>query len=217
MLLKKFSLPDASLSVFLCLSLLLLMASLTTAQSGRRLPKLPPKPQESTTPKETTSEEDKPTKPENKEPLFHITVVYQLATVMSSHILTQAVIQGCLDRLQKSPVLKSQYGNEMNRKEASDAAKNSANTYVLWVQLETDSFGPDTGRNSAQAYYVNYVLFTPVTGKGKSSGHVYQRQSGLGSIPRGDITGEYALRRAGHDLADRVLGSLNLPLPPDRY
>jgi hypothetical protein len=217
MLLKKYSFSNPGLSAFLCLSLLVFCASVATAQSGRRLPKLSPKPQEKTPPKEATPEEDKPARPQNKEPLLQLTVVYQQASVMSPHFLTQAVMQGCLDRLQKSTDLKPQYGSEMNRKEASDIAKNSQNTYVLWLQLETDSFGPDTGRNSPQSYYVNYVLFTPGTGKGKTSGNVYQRQSGLGSIPRGDITGEYTLRRAGRDLADRVLGALNLPIPPDRF
>jgi hypothetical protein len=60
-------------------------------------------------------------------------------------------------------------------------------------------------------------LYTPVTGKTKTSGHVYQRQSAIGSIPQGNMTAEYALRRAGRELADRILGTLNLPLPPDRY
>lgn len=217
MRLKKYSFSNTGLSIFLCLSLLAFLASAATAQSGRRLPKLPPKPQETTPPKETTPEEEKPAKPQDKEPLLQITVVYQQDSVMSPHFLTQAVIQGCLDRLQKSADLKAQYGNERNRKEASDLAKSSQNTYVLWLQLETDSFGPDTGRNSTQSYHVNYTLFMPVTGKSKSSGNVYQRQGGLGSIPRGGMSGEYTLRRAGRELADRVLGALNLPLPPDRY
>jgi hypothetical protein len=217
MLLKKKPFIHAGLSLFFCFSILIFFASQANAQSGRRLPKLSPKPTETTTPKEPPVEESKPAKPQEKAPLVSVMVVYQLYNVMSSQYLTNAVLDGCLERLQKAIGLTARFGKEMNRKEASDIAQKSSDTYVLWLQLESESFGQDTGRNSAQSYYVNYVLYTPGTAKSKSSGHVYQRQRGVNPLPQGDISAEYALKRAGRELADRVLGALNLPLPPDRY
>jgi hypothetical protein len=220
MLKKNLSSSNTGLPIVLCLSLLLLIGSIATGQSGRRLPKLPPKPVETTPPKEPTPEENQPAKPQNKEPLIPVIVAHQLPNIMSSHMLTNAVIEGCLERLQKSTGLRAQFGREMNRKEASDLAKASADTYVLWLQLESDSFYSDrsnTGRNDVQSYYVNYVLYTPGTGKNRTQGHVYQRQRGVLPIPRGGLAGEYTLKLAGRDLADKVLNALNLPLPPDRY
>jgi hypothetical protein len=217
MLLKKKAYIITGLSILFCFSLLIFLPSTANAQSGRRLPKLPPKPTETTPPKEIPAEESKLAKPQENKPLVSVLVVYQLYNVMSSQYLTNAVLDGCLERLQKAMGLTARFGKEMNRKEASEAAKKSSDTYVLWLQLESESFGQDTGRNSAQSYYVNYVLYSPGTDKSKSSGHVYQRQRGVGQIPQGDITAEYALKRAGRELADRVLGALNLPLPPERY
>ncbi len=217
MLIKKFSLLNTSLPTFLFLSLLLLITSIATAQSGRRLPKLSPKPEATTPAKETSKEEDKPAKPQDKEPQIRVMVAYQLSAIFGSHILTNAVMEGCVTRLQKSMGLTAQFGKEMNRKEAIDIAKTSPDIYVLWLQLESESFGPDVGKSNVQSYYVNFVLFSPITGKSKSSGHVYQRQSVMGSIPQGNSSAEYTLRRAGRDVADKILSALNLPLPPDRY
>jgi hypothetical protein len=220
MLLKKLSSSNTGLPIFLCLCLLLFIGSIATAQSGRRLPKLPPKPVETTPPKETTPEENQPAKPQSKEPLIPVIIAYELPNMMSSNYLTNAVIAGCLERLQKSPDLRPQFGREMNRKEAADLAKASADTYVLWIQLDSDSFYSDrsnTSRNDTQSYYVNYVLYTPGTGKHRTQGRVYQRQRGVLPIPRGGLAGEYTLKLAGRDLADKVLNALNLPLPPDRY
>lgn len=217
MFLKKNPIINRGLSLFFCFCFLAFLTSTTNAQSGRRLPKLPPKSTETTPPKETPAEESKPAKPRDKAPLAQVVVVYQLYSVMSAQYLTDAVLDGCLGRLQKALDLSARFGKEMNRKEASDIAKKSTDTYVLWLQLESESFGQDTGRNSIQSYYVNYTLYEPGTGKNKISGHVYQRQTGIGQLPQGGYGGEYRLRRAGVELADRVIAALNLPTPPDRY
>jgi hypothetical protein len=210
-------LTDLALAILLCSSIAILLPTQTVAQSGRRLPKLPPKSTEPPPAKEPPAEETPAARSKEKAPLATISVVYQYDSFMGSNIYTNAALTGCLNRLQKALGVEARFGNEMNRKEASDAAKASTDLYVLWFQLESESFRQDSGRGSSQSYYINYVLFAPATGKGKSSGHVYQRQRGAIPMPRGDMGAEYNLKNAGSEMADRVLGALNLPLPPDRY
>lgn len=205
------------LVLLFCLSLTVLLASQAIAQSGRRLPKLPPKPTETKPPKEPPAEENTTTKAQEKLPPVSVLVTYQYDNFMGSTYMVNAVIDGCLGRLQKAMGVKAQFGKNMNRKEASDFAKASADTFVVWFELKSENFGPDDGRNSPQSYYVSYIVFAHSTGKSKSAGHVYQRQRGALPLPSTNAGADYNLRRAGQELADRVLGALNLPLPPDRY
>lgn len=200
----------------LSLSLLLLIQYSAIAQSGRKIPKTPAKPPETSQPKEP-QEESKPAKPQSTESQLKLMVVYQLQTIFNSHYYSDLVAKGCLDRLQKSLSAGVQFGKEMNRKEASDFAKASSEVYVVWFELASDSFGASTNRENLQSMYVNFTLFVPTTGKTLTSGHIYQNQRGVltGRLPQNSVTAEYTLRRAGSDLADRILKSLNLPVPPN--
>jgi hypothetical protein len=115
-------------------------------------------------------------------------------------------------------------GDRVNRKEASDAAKKSSDTYVLWFQLRSDAgFNSEPGMTSSEYLrdlYVDYTIFAPATGKQKTMGHVYPRQrlpGGVG-LPAPTATpwgAEYMLRRAGRETADRLLDILGLSRPPD--
>jgi hypothetical protein len=203
--------------LILSFGLLLLFHSSANAQSGRKIPKTPPKPPETSQPKEPPSEESKPAKPQSNEPQTKLMVVYQLQTIYNSTYYSDIVAKGCLDRLQKSLSAGVQFGKEMNRKEASDFAKASSEVYVVWFELESDSFGATSNRDSLQSLYVNFILYAPQTGKTQTSGHIYQNQRGVltGRLPQNSVTAEYTLRRAGSDLADRILKSLNLPVPPN--
>jgi hypothetical protein len=215
--LKKKPFINTGLAIIFCLSLTALLASQANAQSGRRLPKLPPKPAETKPPKEPPTEETDAAKTQEKLPTVSVLVTYQYDTFMGSHRLTNAVLDGCLGRLQKALGVSARFGKETNRKEASDIAKASADTFVVWFELKSENFGSDGSRNNPQSYYVSYMVFAHTTGKNKTAGNVYQRQRGALPVPRTDIGAEYNLKRAGQEMADRVLGALNLPLPPDRY
>jgi hypothetical protein len=208
---------NPGLVIVFCLSITFLLASAANAQSGRRLPKLPPKPVETKPPKEPPAEETTAASAKEKLPPVSVIVTYQYDSFMGSHYLVNSVLDGCLGRLQKAMGVSARFGNEMNRKEASDIAKASADTYVVWFELKSENFGPDDGRNSARSYYVSYIVYAHTTGKSKTAGHVYQRQRGSLPLPSTNAGADYNLRRAGQELADRVLGALNLPLPPDRY
>jgi hypothetical protein len=108
----------------------------------------------------------------------------------------------------------------MNRKEASDLAKGSTDSYVLWFELRSDrgNYTSDDPRYASELY-VDYSLYVPGTGKIRTSGHVYQRRVGaIGSpvplpptIGRGPV--ESQLEQAGRETADRVMAALNIPSP----
>jgi hypothetical protein len=220
MQLKNFSVGKTCSLIILILSLGIVFGSNAHAQSGRKIPKPTNKPLEPVQPKATPPEESKPAKPQNKEPQIKIMVVFQQQSIYNPRIYSDFVAAGCLDRLQKSLSASGQFGREMNRKEASDFAKASSEVYVVWFELESDAFASgSTGsrRDDFQSMYVNFTLFAPVTGKSQTSGHIYQNQGGVLSrpVPQNAMTAEYILRKAGSDLADRILKTLNLPLPPN--
>jgi len=137
-----------------------------------------------------------------------------------SSIYPSVVIEGCLERLHESPAVDARTAKDMSRKEASDVARKSSDTYVVWLELQSDrmSNSPTSGMDPAyaQSFYVNYVVFAPGADKTKASGHVYQRNRGAGGLPypgqspRTSSSAEYSLKYAGRETADRVLDSLGI-------
>lgn len=199
------------------LLLLLVTAVGTPAQSGRK----PPKPPKSPDPF-PSKQEDPPIAPPSEQkstPKIPVKVVWQSYAVASSSIYARSVQESCLDELSKSgSVTASTTAKELNRKEAIDIAKASADMYVVWFQLEPDpAYNDRSGIGSVPAQYlvVSYYVFTPTTGKTKSSGRVYQRQVGPGGlpVPGSGTNGYYSLEYAGREMADRVLASLGLGRP----
>ena len=186
------------------------------AQSGRKLPKSttktetppPPPPKEGAEDTSTSSAPD----------ATPVTVEYGVRDLSSNGIAERIVLDGILKRLADVRSLKpSGSGQDINRKQASDLAKNSKDAYVLWFELGNDRAGFQSSGSSSdyvQNLYVDYVIFSPGTGKPKSSGHVYQRQNaGVGGVPPGVPrttmgTAEYTLYYAGRETADRLLDAL---------
>jgi hypothetical protein len=210
--------------VLLCILLIVSLAPVTQAQSGRR-PPMQPKSPDPLPPKQDEPPIKQPSdKPSNSQ--IPVKVVWNLPNIGSPTVYTQIVEDGCVERLSQSDLVKPTRGAELNRKQASDIAKASADTYVLWFELDVDAI--DGGRYPVgsvppQYLYVNYVVFTPGTGKSRTSGHVYQRQRGPAGMPLplpGPQTGssaDYSLRYAGREMADRLLDALSLSHPPDRH
>jgi hypothetical protein len=196
-------------------TLLIFNVAVAGAQSGRRLPKRP------TTADPTQPKENEPpvTKPEEKKsdkPAIPILLAkHDYDMMYSSDVYLNVVMSGFLERVAKMQNIKvDPGGRDTNRKEAYDAAKASPDRYVVWFQLVPDSMTSSQSDYYSYVYnmYIDYVVFTPGTGKTKTSGHVYQRSRGAGpvSVPvpgRGGV--EYSLRYAGMELADRVLSTLD--------
>jgi hypothetical protein len=201
-----------------CAVFVLTAASLVDAQSGRRIPK------KSTLPDPLPPAQSEPPikLPEQKDvkPQTPVLVVKFLPYMNTSGMVGNIVMDGFMERMQASNQVKVRPGKDMNRKEASDYAKSSPDTYVVLLQLEVDSaYSRDTvGYVDPYSLYVNYIIYTPGTGKSKANGNVYQRRGAIGGLPlpgptqRTGTAAEYSLRYAGREAADRVLSALGLTL-----
>jgi hypothetical protein len=201
----------------LSIVLLVVTAFGAAAQSGRK----PPKPPKSPDPL-PQKQEDPPIAPPSEQkstPKIPVKVLWQSYAVASSSIYARSVQESCLDELSKSgAVTASTTAKELNRKEAIDIAKASADMYVVWFQLEPDpAYNDRSGIGSIPAQYlvVSFYVFTPTTGKTKASGRIYQRQVGPGGlpIPGSGTNGYYSLEYAGREMADRVLATLGIGRP----
>ena len=214
-------LPGRCFSLLLCMMLILSAASLVDAQSGRKISKRPPAPDtQTTTPSEPpVAPPTAPSTEQNTKPAIPILITKYIPTINSSNIYTDIVIEGFMARMAQVKGVQVRPGKEMNRKQASDAAKGSEDGYVVWVELLVDTVDQDRasmGQVNPYYLYVDYVVFTPATGKQKASGHVYQRRGGIGQMPLPNTrsAAEYTLRKAGEEMAERVLDKLDLGAPP---
>ena len=146
------------------------------------------------------------------------------------YYLAGTIRDTCGDALRKSPLMKVEIASrQMDHAEAVKRAKAEKETYVVWLQLGSDSF--DSGRSSStdapKDLYIRYTILNPVTARVKSSGRTYQRinRTGrggvLGRIPGSQgssIYSEYALKQAAKEAAERILDALQVnvttsPLP----
>lgn len=220
---NKRSLPGAASRaavLLLCALLIIGLAATAEAQSGRRVPKRP------TTTEPLPSKESEPpveeSKPKDDKPQIPILVVKDVPNMSTSTILANNVVQACLKRLSEALSVKPRSGKDMNRKQASDSAKATTDTYAVLIQLEIDyvySRSRDNmGYVDPRALYIRYEVFSPATGKTKTSGNVYQRNRGPGGVPvpNTGLGAEYALIEAGRETADRVLAAIGVAPPPER-
>lgn len=203
-------------AMFICVLLLLGLAPISQAQSGRRPPKRPTSPD----PLPPKQEEPpiKPSSEQNSAPKVPVKVVWNLSYIGSSTIYSRTVQEACLERLSQSGSVRATgAAQEMNRKEAIDLAKASADTYVVWFELEDDSaYSRRGGIGSVPPQYlkVRFEVYAPTTGKTKTGGNVYQRPQGPGGLPiPGPASAVYSLGYAGRELADRVLDTLGVARP----
>jgi hypothetical protein len=213
-----YKLIQTSLSISL---LLAFTFNASLAQSGRNktTPTKPSQPSQPTNPASTSEKREEENNAKNNSPPgIPILVVYYSQIISGAQIFSNIVTKGCLERLKESTLVRPGAGREMNRKEAFDFAKASKDTFVLWFELESDIGDRDNVNNRTPPSVVNFVLYSPETGKTKSSGHVYTRNRVplTTKIPTTNYPGEFQLRQAGEELADRILDTLSLPKPPRR-
>jgi hypothetical protein len=214
-----------SIALLLAAAVLVMSDGLTASgQSGRR----PPKKSESPDPLPPKQEEP-PIKPpeDTSKSRIPIKVAWYLRDVMDSSMLAHIVQSGCLERLSQSNSVSATPTDDVNRKQASDMAKASSDTYVLWFEFEYDTSSIQQPRGGldpsrAQQISVRYEVFAPGTGKSRTSGHLFQRVRGPGGVPLpipgpgSTAAAEYSLRYMGREMADRLLDALNLPHPAER-
>jgi hypothetical protein len=124
-----------SVSFLLFYLLLVTAASFAQAQSGRRIPKQPGS-TERNSPSQPEPPVQQPT-PTQTAPRLPILAVKNLQTIGGSSIFADIALEGCLEELKQSAAVQVSSGKDKNRKEASDYAKASKETYVVLIQLES--------------------------------------------------------------------------------
>ena len=203
------------LSMFL---LPVLLAITVGAQSGRRLPNQKSQPSAPPLSKGEAAEKKPGEKKDDKKVGGGVPVLisYSSYTLSTSHFYTTMVVGACAERLKEAGGVDVQVGGEMNRKQASDLARNSSDTYVVLLQLENDSArSSDSDWNAAgdpRYLLVSYTVFEPKTGKSKTSGRAYPRSSVTDplSLPQTRQGSELRLKLAAEEAADRILRFLGL-------
>ena len=212
-------------ALILCVGAALLVSSQAEAQSGRRPPK-----RTGSEGVQKPTEPAPPIKQEEKQPEKERTpvMIVKSNSMFGIYYAADYVVEGCAARLKQSSALQVEKNpSDMNRKQASDAAKASANRYVVFLEMSSDRsrYNPNrTGQEYVEDMIIEYTVFTPGTGKVKISGRVYQMRprGGVGGVgvplpvPSGPATAEYSLKQAGRDVADRVVDSLTAIVAPPR-
>jgi hypothetical protein len=204
--------------------LLLVSVNSISAQSGRRVPKgtLPtptPAPEPEETPKPAPKAEIKPE--------YTIKVVSYLPLSLNQEFpYPENMPRWVVERLRSSKLLEVEYQSSANRKEAIEMAKDSEQAFVLLVELDENSFGdPQSRRTKAESgnIWINFYLYTPVTGKVKQQGRAMFRPELLNNNRQILSTNrncyppnnsDYLLREASFEVAERILSGFNLSVPP---
>jgi hypothetical protein len=111
-------------------------------------------------------------------------------------------------------------------KKAAEMAKNSTNSFVLLVELSEDSFASPTLGNTTVtqgAFWIDFSLYSPTTGKSKLRGRADLRpellRETIGSRSRRACfplmnNNDYLLLEAGYEVAERAMNGINLIVPP---
>ena len=180
------------------------------AQSGRR--QIKPEP---AAPVPTPTPEPTPT-PKNTEKKSEL--IFFVGADRSDSFATfpftyyDAVVRGCADRLRSSSADVDMSDGSLSRGEAIKKAKADTKTYVVLLTLKYESMA-----RSSDDMVLEFMVFTPGTGKVAVSGNSYPNSNRAGpiSIPRGGgstnvMYREQILKLAGEDAGNRILKSLHL-------
>lgn len=194
---------------------LLLMATFygATSQSGRRLPKSAP------TPAPEPSPEIEPVKKpdRSKEPSLKLIVGIDDHSMYAMPIYyNSAVLEACINRLRDSEAVRID-GTErnMNRGSAVNKAKAEKEIFVVYLELGVDSLArrSPAGIVEVDDLYVGFTVFSPTTAKIAASGRTYpqaHRRVGIGVPSRGPLFGEYLLKEAAREAAERIMAAFHI-------
>lgn len=206
------SLPN-NRRILLSISLILVCATLTQAQSGRRSTSTP-----ATTP--TVSGPKTVEKAPAKPPRIHLLVGVENRNPFQNipYYLSDTVLDNCVRRLADSAdIIPNAVGRGMDRVDAVRRAKAEKEDYVVWLQIESDVL--DSGKqqkNGPDELYVRYTIFEPVTAKVRQSGRTHQQiyKTGRGGVSTSTknsaVYSEYALKQAAREAAERILEAFEI-------
>lgn len=214
-------------TIIIVLTGIIIVSTVTYAQSGRRVPSTVSTPTPTPEPEETP----KPTnKPKNIKPIYTFKVVRDIPLSLGFELQSpERMHSWAVERFSKAASLEVFFGGEANRKEAIEMAKISEGEYIVLLQLEENQFAsPSRGRTNTKAQrgeiWIYYYVFAPKTGKAESSGRIYlnESQQMVGVLGRTQrrmcypnlIGDEYLLMIASIETADRIMSRFNITVPP---
>lgn len=204
----------------LCVSIVLSCGLVAQAQSGRRSPKplSPPTPTASTPSPKESAQPPTPEKPPIKQRIVIAGMDTQGIAYSIPPYMADAVMRGFTSKFDTMSSIKLTYETRMSRKQAAERAKKETETFVVLLQLATDSMGGNVGDVSPENLIVTYIVFSPVTGKVKDQGRVYIRPSRsiIGQRLPTSRTVDAQLMEAGREAATRVMPSLHNESPTIR-
>lgn len=184
------------------------------AQSGRKTRKPEPPPIASPTPGNTSQQVTKTTKP-----LLTLIVGLERTIFHGSVAVANAAtaLTAMVDRLEDHPDVKvARVDGHMSRSDAISRAKAEEEAYVVFMELDMDGMAGAAGGQLRLSYWVYY----PVTAKLKKSGQTYPQMYRNRSVilnPRtSGIYGDYQVREAARDAAERILRAFDLTLKDKR-
>lgn len=159
--------------LFAASSLLLLLATQTFAQSGRRAPK-------PTQPPVTAPEtENKRTRPADGRELTQKHSLIVAKQVSSKHLLSEdAIYSHFMKRLSEFNNATVIAGGDLKHDAAVKRAKSETNSVVVLVQFDVDEFQHGTLILNSPDLDVKVLVFEPKTGKKKFEGKVYYKAVG---------------------------------------
>lgn len=195
--------------VTLCVALVTVCALAVVAQSGRRPKKAQAMP--IPIPEATPTPTPAVVKPK---PAFSFIVGMDRFGGSSGGSLFSAggVLRNCTERLNASPLVRAEISTrDMSRSEAIRMAKAEKESYIVWIQLHSES---DIAGNT-NSTYIEYAVLAPITGKRVTNGNSYPgeyRNKGINLPTTNTIGSDYYLNLAARSAAERILDHFHIPL-----
>lgn len=206
------------------LMIVLVATGTIMGQSGKNVIR---RPQPASTPDPEPVEPIKPAQPKEKpKPSFIIDVVADTSLgVYSMYARPESMQAWTVHRLRTSILLDIHDSGKGSRGDAIKIAKGGSDIYVLWMQIRESSYsGSPSMSGSLQDVSVYFELFSPTTGKTKTAGTIPLNALNRTAAPvstigrschQGVYGNEYYVLQASLEAAERVMSTLNIPIPAD--
>lgn len=192
--------------------LLFISALAVIAQSGRHVRK----PQVSTTPVPAEEATPLPTPSVKPTPAYNFVVaIDKFGDFNRASLYTlNGVARNCADRFNDAPAARGTVsGQNMSRADAIRQAKAEKTSYIVWLQLKSNSKRFDPGvYDDPNNVYLQYIVLAPQTAKQMTQGNTYPEayRNQRIRVPSTASAGDYYLNMAARGAAERILDHFHL-------
>ncbi|HZF41537.1 MAG TPA: hypothetical protein VE715_22150 [Blastocatellia bacterium] len=194
----------------ICLLMLAVFAASTSGQSGRKQKKADPQPpvQGVNQPEARTVPEPEvsPDKPKEKGPQRTVMVSTAMPDIGISSYYPDTARRGCIEEFRRAMhTIQISEARDQHRGDAIKVAKESEQTYVVWMEFQVDQMG-----TSNTGFELRYTVFEPKTAKvvGTGSGYPQQPAGPISLPPIGSGRTDAYADWAGRDVARQVMKRL---------